>query len=126
MNTQVKYIKPFSNGQITIPKEFRDAYDIHNDSWLKLIPDEGKFIIEPVREEKKMSKEEYRNKLLSIKGVWDLGDEINRSREESFKKEFDRKAWIKRLLKMPALDIDVDELAENRRRMEEKIKSRAL
>lgn len=82
MNTQVKYIKPFSNGQITIPKEFRKAYGIKNDSWLKLIPEEGRIILEPVKEEKKMDKEEWRKWLLNFKGTWDLSDEIKKNRED--------------------------------------------
>lgn len=90
MNTGVRFVKSFSKGQITIPKEIRDMFGIGDEFWLKLSVDAGKIIAEPV------------------------------------KKGFNKKEWIKKLLKMPPLDIDIEELAENRKQIEKKIKSRAL
>ncbi len=70
MNT-VRYIKSFSKGQITIPKEFREFFGIGDEFWLKLQINDGKLIAEPV--EKKGSEKEkaaYRKKLLAIKADW--------------------------------------------------------
>lgn len=66
MNIQTRYVKSFSNGQITIPKEFREAFGIGDDFWLKLSVDKGKLIAEPIKEEKKMSKAEWRKWLLTV------------------------------------------------------------
>lgn len=82
MNTQVRYVKSFSKGQITIPKEFRDAFGIGDDFWLKLSLKEDKLIAEPVKEEKKMSKAAWRTWLLSINETWDLRREIKKNRED--------------------------------------------
>lgn len=67
MNT-VRFVKSFSKGQITIPKEIRDTLGIVNEFWLKLQVQNGKIIAEPV--EKTSTNEEYRKNLLSIKGKW--------------------------------------------------------
>lgn len=79
MNT-VRYIKSFSKGQITIPKQIRDEFGMENDFWLKLYTQEGKIIAEPVERQK--SKANYREKLLSIKGTWINPREIERNRQE--------------------------------------------
>ncbi len=79
---QTRYIKSFSKGQITIPKEFRDVFGIGDEFWMKLSAQDGKIVIEPVKEEKKMSKEEWRNWLVTFKGTWDLRDEIKNNREQ--------------------------------------------
>ncbi|HVF69634.1 MAG TPA: AbrB/MazE/SpoVT family DNA-binding domain-containing protein [Xanthomonadales bacterium] len=58
---QTRYIKSFSKGQITIPKEFRDAFGIGDEFWMKLSAQDGKIVVEPVKEEKKKnSREEIR------------------------------------------------------------------
>lgn len=80
MNTQVKYIKPFSNGQITIPKEFRKAYGINNDSWLKMTAEKGKLILEPAKKE--FNRKEWMENLLKM-GSWDLRGEIEEMRKEN-------------------------------------------
>lgn len=80
MNTSVRFIKSFSKGQITIPKEFRDAFGIENEFWLKIYVAGGKIIAEPV--ENKKSKAAWRKKLLKIKGDWLDPEEIQKNRQE--------------------------------------------
>lgn len=67
MNT-VRFVKSFSKGQITIPKEIRDTLGITHEFWLKLSTQNGRIIAEPV--EKTTTNEAYRKKLLTIKGGW--------------------------------------------------------
>lgn len=78
MNT-VRFVKSFSKGQITIPKEFRDAFGIKHEFWLKLYIESGKLIVEPVEKERDQS--DYLKKLLSIKGGWISEDEIKENRK---------------------------------------------
>ena len=79
MTPQVKYVKSFSKGQITIPKEFREVFGMTEEFWLRLYIEEGKIIAEPVEREK--NKKEYREKLLKIKGKWFSADEIIKNRQ---------------------------------------------
>lgn len=67
MNT-VRYIKSFSKGQITIPKEIRKTIGVGDDFWLKIYIDENKLVAEPVGEPEDKSK--YLEALLKIKGSW--------------------------------------------------------
>lgn len=69
MNT-VRYIKSFSKGQITIPKEMRKTIGVGDDFWLKVYIDDNKLIAEPVGEPEDKSK--YLESLLKIKGDWFL------------------------------------------------------
>lgn len=78
MNT-VRFVKSFSNGQITIPKEFRDTFGIAKEFWLKLSLENGRIIAEPV--EKVRSKTTYTQKLLTIKGDWFSAKEMKKNRE---------------------------------------------
>ena len=73
-----RYVKSFSKGQITIPKDFRDMFGLTYDFWLKLYINDGKIIAEPV--EKETDRDEYLKKLLSIKGGWISKDEIKKNR----------------------------------------------
>lgn len=84
MNTPVRYIKSFSKGQITIPKEIRDEFGMENDFWLKLYTQEGKIIAEPIGE-KKMNKKEWTKMLLTLKTNWfdEIAEtEIKKNRQE--------------------------------------------
>lgn len=76
----VRFVKSFSKGQITIPKEFRDAFGIKDEFWLKLSITGNKIVAEPV--EKEIDKSDYLNKLLSIKGGWISEKEIKKNRAE--------------------------------------------
>lgn len=68
-----KYIKSFSKGQITIPKEMRDGFGLGDVFWLKLYVENEKIIAEPL--EKEVDSGEYKKKLLKIDGGWfDLKD----------------------------------------------------
>lgn len=73
-----RFVKSFSKGQITIPKDFRDMFGLTYDFWLKLYIDNGKIIAEPVEKEKNQS--DYLKKLLSIKGRWISKEEIKKNR----------------------------------------------
>ncbi len=77
MNT-VRFIKSFSKGQITIPKDIRDTLGIVNEFWLKLYVQDGKIIAEPI--EQKKNKTDYAQKLLNIRGNWFDPSEIEANR----------------------------------------------
>jgi len=82
MNT-VRYIKSFSKGQITIPKELREIFGIGDEFWLKLYISNGRLIAEPVEEQKNdEEKESYRKKLLGIKGDWFDEKEFDTNRKQ--------------------------------------------
>lgn len=87
---KIRFVKSFSKGQITIPKELRDALGIVTEFWLKLYIENGKIIAEPIEEKN------------------------------------DKEAWRKKLLQMPQLLIDSDELQRNRKQLEKQIKKRSL
>lgn len=80
MNTNVKYVKSFSKGQITIPKEFRNLLGAQDEFWLRLYIDEGKIIAEPV--ERKKDQSLYKKRLLKIKGNWFNSAEIVQNRQQ--------------------------------------------
>ena len=79
MNT-VRFVKSFSKGQITIPKEVRDELGIINEFWLKLYIQNGRIIAEPI--EKDRDKAGYAKRLLKIKGKWFNENEIAKNREQ--------------------------------------------
>ena len=75
------FVQSFSQGQITIPKKFRDELNLDNVFWLKLFIDDKKRIIaEPV--EARLDKSTYLDSLLSVKGNWfDIKDYKEMRRE---------------------------------------------
>ena len=79
MNT-VRFVKSFSRGQITIPKDIRDWLGISEEFWLKLSVQEGKIIAEPAEE--KTNKSVYAKKLLKLKGDWLNLAEIEKNRNQ--------------------------------------------
>lgn len=63
------FVQSFSQGQITIPKKFREELNLDNIFWLKLfIDNQNRIIAEPI--EKDESKSDYPNILLSVSGDW--------------------------------------------------------
>lgn len=76
----VKYIKSFSNGQVTIPKDIRDSLGIGENFWLKLFVSEGKIIAEPMEENQ--DKQAYKKTLLGIKTVVDLEPQVTSNRKQ--------------------------------------------
>jgi len=79
----LKYIKSFSKGQITIPKEFREALNLEGDFWLKLSLTGKKITAEPAEKAKRpKAKTNYREKLLKIKGGWFSEKEWLKTRKE--------------------------------------------
>lgn len=79
MNTVV-FVKSFSKGQITIPKQLREALGMTHDFWLKLFVQNGKIIAEPVA--KTETNQAYRKGLLNIKGEWFSEKEYRESRKQ--------------------------------------------
>jgi len=79
MNT-VRFVKSFSKGQITIPKDIRDWLGISEEFWLKLSVQEGKIIAELAEE--KTNKSVYAKKLLKLKGDWLNLAEIEKNRNQ--------------------------------------------
>lgn len=84
-----KFIKPFSRGQITLPKDYRDYLDIDENSWLKIFLLRNQIIVEPVEEIEKgrvvkpsVDRETYLRILKRIKGDWFDEREIKRIRKE--------------------------------------------
>lgn len=64
----VKFVKSFSKGQITIPKEFREKLGLSDDFWLKISEEGSKLVIEPVPNESDTAN--YAQKLLDLSGDW--------------------------------------------------------
>lgn len=65
---QQKFVKSFSHGQITIPKDFRDQLQLTPEFWLKLAIESGKIIAEPVATTS--PDPDYAQTLLYISGAW--------------------------------------------------------
>jgi bifunctional DNA-binding transcriptional regulator/antitoxin component of YhaV-PrlF toxin-antitoxin module len=70
--SNVKYIKSFSKGQITIPKEFREMFGLGDDFWLKIFVDKGRIVAEPTESEQNgnISNKEYLKILERTQGKW--------------------------------------------------------
>lgn len=82
MQGQARYIKSFSHGHITIPKEVRDQMGIGEDFWLKIYTDSGKIIAEPIEPEVKKTKQEFQETLLSLPIIDISEQEIKRNRKQ--------------------------------------------
>ena len=85
--SMMKYIKSFSQGQITIPKDFRDELGLGTEFWLKLELMNQKIIIEPV--EKKVGKKNYADTLLEVDGSWFDMDDYKKMRKDLRKRKYD-------------------------------------
>ena len=83
--TRVQFVKSFSKGQITIPKPIRNDLGIGEDFWLKLYVEGGKIVGEPMERQgqKKLSREEYIKKLISLKTDWFNPQEIVEMRKKT-------------------------------------------
>lgn len=82
MNTQVqtqKYVKSFSTGQITVPKEFRDALGLGTDFWLKMYLEDNTLVAEPV--DQSVVDDTYSKKLASLKTDWFNDSDYPKNRE---------------------------------------------
>jgi len=77
-----KFVKSFSKGQITVPKEIREALGLGDDFWLKLSIEGGKLVAEPAETKPKLSPREYAKKLKTIKGDWFAVEDYEKMREE--------------------------------------------
>ncbi|MBI4067679.1 AbrB/MazE/SpoVT family DNA-binding domain-containing protein [Candidatus Gottesmanbacteria bacterium] len=80
MDTRVRFVKSFSKGQITIPKEFREKVGMEDEFWLKLYLQDGKIIAEPA--EKQKTKEDYKKKLLKLKSINFDTKQLKRNRDQ--------------------------------------------
>ena len=93
---QPKFIKPFSRGQITLPKDYRDCLGIDETTWLRIFLSDDRIVVEPVKEvvdmddsdklviKPKISSSAYRNAVLSAKGVFGvkIEEEASQVRKE--------------------------------------------
>lgn len=79
-NNVQKYIKSFSKGQITVPKEIREALGIGDTFWLKVYLNQDKIIAEPVESASKDLN--YAEKLLEVEGKWFSETEIKKTRKQ--------------------------------------------
>lgn len=85
---QAKFIKPFSKGQITLPKDYREYLGIDEDSWLKVSLKGEKVLLQPVEDfdelrriEPEANKEVYLRSILKIKSDWFDEKEMKRARK---------------------------------------------
>lgn len=87
--SMTKFVKSFSKGQITVPKEMREELGIGDDFWLKLWIEGGKLVAEPAESQPKLSPKKYAETLKTIKGGWfSLNDhkKFQEEFEDHFKK----------------------------------------
>ncbi|KKQ73750.1 MAG: hypothetical protein US96_C0054G0012 [Candidatus Woesebacteria bacterium GW2011_GWB1_38_5b] len=79
----LRYIKSFSKGQITIPKEIRDELGLGDSFWLKIFPKNGKIIAKPINKsnKKKISVDEWREKLLTMDTSWFTEKDVEQIRK---------------------------------------------
>lgn len=75
-----RFVKSFSSGQVTIPKDFRERLSLGNDFWLRLVLEDNRIIAEPVT--KTASGTAYSKKLLGIKGAWFDFEDWKKMRKE--------------------------------------------
>ena len=83
----IKYIKSFSQGQITIPKEFREELGLENEFWLKLQLVNQVIVAEPMEDEKKINQKEYAESLLEVDGSWFDMEDYKKMRKETRKRK---------------------------------------
>lgn len=81
--TLTHYLKSFSHGQITIPKEFREKLNLPQPFWLKVTLKGQKLVALPLKHD--ATPKDYAKRLLTIKADWfnpsdwkKLRSEINR------------------------------------------------
>jgi bifunctional DNA-binding transcriptional regulator/antitoxin component of YhaV-PrlF toxin-antitoxin module len=83
----IKYIKSFSQGQITIPKEFREELGLENEFWLKLQLVNQVIVAKPMENEKNINSEEYAESLLEVDGSWFDMEDYKKMRKETRKRK---------------------------------------
>ncbi len=80
--SDVQFVKSFSRGQITIPKDIRDSLGMSEDFWLKLIISDGKIIAEPITDGQKVDKDTWRKNLLQMSQIDINLNEVKEIREQ--------------------------------------------
>jgi len=83
----IKYIKSFSKGQITIPKEFREELGLENEFWLKLQLVNQVIVAKPI--ERKITTKSYTDTLLKIKGDWFDPEDYQKMRRDLRKRIYE-------------------------------------
>lgn len=76
----VKFIKSFSRGQITIPKDIREKLGVPEEFWMKIFIIGQRLVVEPVQTTK--TKEDYLQKLLGMKTDWFAEEEFKQIEKE--------------------------------------------
>lgn len=64
----VKFIKSFSRGQITIPKDIREKLGVAEEFWMKIFIVGERLVVEPIQTSR--PKESYLKKLSNMKTDW--------------------------------------------------------
>lgn len=91
---QPKFIRPFSKGQITLPKDYREHLRIDENSWLRISLLDDQILIQPIKNQlsrrikAKLNLRDYKKVLLKIKGNWVNKAEYKKTREEIEKRLF--------------------------------------
>ena len=70
MKTPIHYARPFSNGQITIPKPIRQAMGIEDKSWLKFEAKGDQLIISQANPTTNLNQSKYANALRQLNTDW--------------------------------------------------------
>jgi AbrB family looped-hinge helix DNA binding protein len=81
MNKNIHYVRPFSSGQITIPKKVRDKLGIGTDTWLKIEVKDTYLTISPQERSVSSDREAYVKKLVSLDTNWFNHEEWQESRD---------------------------------------------
>lgn len=85
-----KYIKSFSKGQITLPKEFRDSLGLEDGFWLRMSVVQGKIVAEPINT--KVNKKDLLQKLKKVDGNW-FSDKDHKDMRKDLNKRTKRYEW---------------------------------
>ena len=85
MKNKTFYIKSYSKGQFTLPKEVRDALALGEDFWLEMTIEGNKMILTkatPMDRVREPVTAEYIAKIQKLDGSWALNDDWEKIRQE--------------------------------------------
>lgn len=85
MKNKIFYIKSYSKGQFTLPKEVREEFNLGDDFWLELTVDGNKMIVkkaEPMDRVREPVTSDYVTKIQKINGSWSLQEDWEKIRQD--------------------------------------------